>query len=146
MWAVTRLLSVRLLSVLLQRVRLQRVRLLSVLLQRVRLQRVRLLSLLLQRVRLRRVRLLSLLLQRVRLLRVRLLSVLLQRVRLLSLPKKHQHVGTGAGAVRSCVALNSLIVNILNIGSGAENMTGLYSLSVDSQNVVCHGIFHYLCP
>ena len=116
----------RLLSLLLQRVRLQRVRLLSVLLQRVRLQRVRL----------QRVRLLSVLLQRVR----------LQRVRLLSLPKKHQHVGAGVGAVRSCVALNSLIVNILNIGSGAENMTGLYGLSVDSQNVVCHGIFHYLCP
>ena len=101
-----------------------------------RLQRVRLLSVLLQSVRL-----LSLLL-----LSVRLLSVLLQRVRLLSLPKKHQHVGAGVGAVRSCVALNSLIVNILNIGSGAENMTGLYGLSVDSQNVVCHGIFHYLCP
>ena len=105
MWAVTRLLSVRLLSVLLQSVRL-----------------------------------LSLLL-----LSVRLLSVLLQRVRLLSLPK-HQHVGAGVGAVRSCVAFNSLIVNILNMRSGAENMTGLYGLSVDSQNVVCHGIFHYLCP
>ena len=105
MWAVTRLLSVRLLSVLLQSVRL-----------------------------------LSLLL-----LSVRLLSVLLQRVRLLSLPK-HQHVGAGEGAVRSCVAFNSLIVNILNMRSGAENMTGLYGLSVDSQNVVCHGIFHYLCP
>ena len=50
------------------------------------------------------------------------------------------------GAVRSCVAFNSLIVNILNMRSGAENMTGLYGLSVDSQNVVCHGIFHYLCP
>ena len=49
-------------------------------------------------------------------------------------------------AVRSCVAFNSLIVNILNMRSGAENMTGLYGLSVDSQNVVCHGIFHYLCP
>ena len=114
MWAVTRLLSVRLLSVLLQSVRL-----LSVLLQSVRL--------------------LSVLLQS-----VRLLSVLLQRVRLLSLPKKHQHVG--AGAVRSCVAFNPLIVNILNMRSGAENMTGLYGLSVDSQNVVCHEIFHYLCP
>ena len=121
MWAVTQLLSV-----LLQRVRLLSVRLLSVLLQRVRLLSVRLLSVLLQR--------------------VRLLSLLLQRVRLLSLPKKHQHVGAGVGAVRSCVALNLLIVNILNIGSGAENMTGLYGLSVDSQNVVCHEIFHYLCP
>ena len=131
---------------LLQSVRLQRVRLLGLLLQRVRLQRVRLLSVLLQRVRLQRVRLLGLLLQRVRLQRVRLLSLLLQRVRLLSLPKKHQHVGAGVGAVRSCVALNSLIVNILNMRSGAENMTGLYGLSVDSQNVVCHGIFHYLCP
>jgi len=54
--------------------------------------------------------------------------------------------GWGGGAVRSCVAFNSLIVNILNMRSGAENMTGLYGLSVDSQNVVCHGIFHYLCP